>query len=217
VTVGGALTTAVLEPGAGERSGTVLMLAHGAGSHMNHPAILASAAALRARGIDVARFDFLYRARGAGRPDPMPALVACTRAVAETVRAQVTPHRLLLGGRSLGGRAASVLAAEGYACDGLVLLAYPLHPPGKPQQMRNAHLARITVPVLLVNGTRDDFCRRDLMERVLAALPQRFTMHWLDGADHAFHVLRRSGRSDAEVLDEAADAVARWLRAMVAA
>jgi predicted alpha/beta-hydrolase family hydrolase len=92
----------------------------------------------------------------------------------------------------------------------LLLFAYPLHPAGKPEKLRDAHLPRIKVPVLCVNGTRDTLCRRDLMERAVGGL-RGWEMHWLDGADHSFHVLKSSGRTDAEVLTEAGDATARWV------
>ena len=111
----------------------------------------------------------------------------------------------------MGGRAASMLAADGFAADGLLLLAYPLHPPGQPEKLRDAHLPRITMPVLCFSGTRDDFCRRDLMERVLTTVTAPWEMHWLEGADHSFHVLKSSGRTDADVLSEVADASAAWL------
>ena len=111
----------------------------------------------------------------------------------------------------MGGRAASMLAADGHACDGLLLLAYPLHPAGKPDQLRDAHLARITVPMLCINGTRDALCQRALMDRVVGGLSTNFTMHWVDGADHSFHVLKASGRDDAAVLDEIGDATSRWI------
>ena len=102
----------------------------------------------------------------------------------------------------MGGRAASMLAADGFVCDGLLLLAYPLHPAGKPDQLRDAHLPTIAVPVLCLNGTRDALCRRDLMEVVLERVGANWTMRWLEGADHSFHVLKSSGRTDAEVLGE---------------
>ena len=171
--------------------------------------LLAVTERLRGRGLDVVRFNFLYRAQGSSRPDPMPRLTACLAAVASHARREVAPKRLILGGRSMGGRAASMLAADGFACDALLLLAYPLHPAGQPEKLRDAHLARIGVPVLCLNGTRDTLCRRDLMERAVGRL-DRWTMHWLEGADHSFHVLKRTGRSDADVLDEIADAYSTW-------
>ena len=201
--------TALYEPAEGaERA--IHVCAHGAGGHMGDRAMTASAAAMRRAGLGVVRFNFLYREKGSGRPDRMPALTACVAAVAERARAAAGQRPLILGGRSMGGRAASMLAAEGYPCDGLLLLAYPLHPAGQPEKLRDAHLPAIQPPVLCVNGTRDALCRRDLMDRAVAGLP-RWTMHWIDGADHSFHVLKSSGRSDAQVLVEIEHAARAWL------
>jgi predicted alpha/beta-hydrolase family hydrolase len=178
---------------------------------MNDAGMLKLAGELRGRGIDVVRFNFPYREKGARAPDPMPRLMECFAAVASHARRTIEAGVFLIGGRSMGGRAASMLAADGFACDGLLLLAYPLHPAGKPEQLRDAHLARIGVPVLCLNGTRDTLCRRDLMDAVVARLPNTWTMHWLEGADHGFHVLRASGRSDADVLNEIGEVSQRWL------
>jgi predicted alpha/beta-hydrolase family hydrolase len=167
------------------------------------------AQALRGVGFDVVRFNFPYREKGSRRPDPMAQLKACIAEVVSKVRAQVNPARLVIGGRSMGGRAASMLAAEGFECDGLLLLAYPLHPAGKPEQLRDAHLPQIRVPVLCFNGTRDELCRRDLMEQTLDKLS--WQMHWLEGADHSFHVLKSSGRTDDDVLKEVAEVSRDWL------
>jgi predicted alpha/beta-hydrolase family hydrolase len=159
----------------------------------------------------VVRFNFLYKEKGSGRPDTMPRLQECTEAVVARVREELRPDVLIIGGRSMGGRAASMMAAEGFACDGLLLLAYPLHPAGQPEKLRDAHLPSIRVPVLCLNGTRDDLCRPDLMEAVLQRVGPNFRMHWLEAADHSFHVLKKSGRTDAEVLDEAGEAAREWV------
>jgi predicted alpha/beta-hydrolase family hydrolase len=111
----------------------------------------------------------------------------------------------------MGGRAASVLAAEGYQCDGLLLLAYPLHPPGQPDKLRVPHLFSIAIPVLCLNGTRDPFCQRDLMDKALSGVRTRWTMRWLDGADHGFHVLKTSGTTDKLVLEDVADTTRNWI------
>src|SRR5205809_571200 len=165
----------------------------------------------RPPGFDLVRFNFLYRENGSGRPDGMPRLKRCLEAVVARTRKELGPRRLIIGGRSMGGRAASMLAADGMACDALLLLAYPLHPAGRPEQLRDAHLPQIKVPVLCFNGTRDALCRRDLMESALASVSAPWEMHWLEGADHSFHVLKSSGRTDADVLDEVGDASQRWL------
>lgn len=173
--------------------------------------MLAASRAMRAAGLSVARFDFPYRERKSGRPDPMPVLMESVAAAVETARRELQPTRVFIGGRSMGGRAASMLAADGFPCDGLLLLAYPLHPPGKPDKLRDAHLPSIRVPVLCFNGTRDEFCTPALMERAIAGVRTAWTMHWLDGADHSFHVLKSSGRTDADVLDEVTRATREWL------
>jgi len=192
-------------------SGTLFVCAPGAGGHKSDKSMLALAAESNHRGIDVVRFNFVYRERGSGRPDAMPLLLETWRAVVAEVQRRHAPARLVLGGRSLGGRAASMLLAEGFAADALLLVAYPLHPPGQPDKLRTAHLGSIAVPVLCLNGTRDEFCTPGLMREELAKLGPNWTMHWLEAADHSLHVLKRSGRTDAEVLAEMGEATARWL------
>lgn len=199
----------MFERTAGGRGEALFLCAHGAGGHMADRGMTRVAQALRGAGFDVVRFNFPYREKGSKRPDPMPLLKACVAAVVSHARKELTPRRLILGGRSMGGRAASMLAADGFACDGLLLLAYPLHPAGKPEQLRDAHLAQIRIPVLCFNGTRDALCRRDLMEQVLGTLS--WQMHWLEDADHSFHVLKSSGRTDDQVLKEVADVSRSWL------
>lgn len=171
---------------------------------MDDPGMTAAARTLGAAGFDVVRFNFPYRERGSKRPDPMPVLKDCIAAMAAKVRGP--GKKLILGGRSMGGRAASMLAAEGFACDGLLLLAYPLHPAGKTDRLRDKHLKEIKVPVLCFNGTRDALCDRDLMERALK--PAAWQMHWLAGADHSFRVLKSS---DTDVYKEVCDVSRDWL------
>lgn len=178
---------------------------------MNDKGILQTAAALRRRGIGVVRFNFPYKERKSGRPDPMPRLKETVAAVVARARGEINPGMLVIGGRSMGGRAASMLAADGFECDGLLLLAYPLHPPGKPEQLRDAHLPSINVPVICFNGTRDPFCTPSLMEEVVTRVKTPWEMHWMEGADHSFHVPKSSGKTDAQVLDEIAAAAEKWL------
>jgi len=211
IAVGDEVTTAAWDPPSDGGAGPVFVCAHGAGGHMEDKSILAVTQALRATGIDTVRFNFLYRARRSGRPDLMPRLIECFDAVVARVRAELHPDVLILGGRSMGGRAASMMASEGTPCDGLLLLAYPLHPPGQPQKLRAAHLPAIAQPVLCINGTRDPFCERALMAQVQQGLDANWRMHWLDGADHSFHVLKSSGRTNADVLTEVAAACQSWM------
>ena len=211
VAVGGEQTTAVFEPATSGEQGIVFVCAHGAGGNMNDRGILQTANTLRSRGLGVVRFNFLYKEKKAGRPDPMPRLKECITAVVSRVREEIEPKTLIIGGRSMGGRAASMLAADGFACDGLLLLAYPLHPPGKPDQLRDAHLPAIKVPVICFNGTRDPFCTPELMEAVLKRVKADWDMYWIEGADHSFHVLKSSGRTDGQVLDEIGGASEAWV------
>jgi predicted alpha/beta-hydrolase family hydrolase len=211
VAVGGDEVTA-MHDSAG--SSTVFVCAHGAGGNMNDRGVTSVSRVMRAQGMDVVRFNFLYKEKGSGRPDTMPLLKKTVEAVVGRVREELHPDVLIIGGRSMGGRAASMLAADGFACDGLLLLAYPRHPAGKPDQLRDAHLPRIEVPTLCLNGTRDTLCRRDLMEAVLERVGPNWTMHWLDGADHSFHVLKSSGRTDAEVLAEIGDVSRGWVEGL---
>jgi len=192
-------------------SRTVFVCGHGAGGNMSDRAMLQVTGELVRRGLSVVRFNFLYKEHRSGRPDPMPLLKSCYAAVVAHVRDRLQPETLIIGGRSMGGRTASMLAAEAFECAGLLLLAYPLHPDGKPEQLRDAHLPAITVPVLCFNGTRDTMCTRELMERAVAKVNTTWQMHWLDHADHSFHVLKRSGRTDADVLTEVGEVTAEWL------
>lgn len=105
-----------------------------------------------------------------------------------------------------------MMAAKGFDCDGILLFAYPLHPPGQPEKLRDAHLPSITAPVVCFNGTRDPFCTRELMEAAVKTVKTRWEMHWIEGADHSFHVLKSSGRTDADVLDEVGDATQHWIQ-----
>jgi predicted alpha/beta-hydrolase family hydrolase len=209
VKVGEGETSAVFEPGTGEET-AVFVCAHGAGGNMNDRSVLQTSNTLRARGLGVVRFNFLYKEKKSGRPDPMPRLKECFLAVVARAREEIQPKTLIIGGRSMGGRAASMLAADGFACDGLLLLAYPLHPPGKPDQLRDAHLPAITVPVICFSGTRDPFCTPELMEAVLKRIKTDWEMHWVEGADHSFHVLKSSGKTDAQVLEQMGNDIQSW-------
>jgi predicted alpha/beta-hydrolase family hydrolase len=175
------------------------------------------AGALTGVGLHVVRFNFLYTEQKRSPPDRMPQLMECFREVAERVRQELRPARLIIGGHSMGGRAASHLAAELFPCDGLLLLSYPLHPAGQPEKLRSEHLPLIKTPVLCLNGTRDELCLREKMEPVLATVGPNWTMHWLEGADHGYHVQKRSGRTEEDVLEEIGLAARGWLDRIVTA
>jgi predicted alpha/beta-hydrolase family hydrolase len=193
IAVDGEETSAAFDAAAGgaEKSKAVFVAGHGAGSHMDHRSMLQLSEVLRGRGIDVVRFNFLYREKGARAPDRMPKLQSCFSAVVNRVRTDLPGKKLIIGGRSMGGRVASMLAADGFACDGLLLLAYPLHPAGNPERLRDQHLPNIKVPVLCINGTRDSLCQKDLMTKAIDGLG--WQMQWLEGKDHSFPVTAEVG------------------------
>ena len=212
VPVGSETTSAIYDPGEGDViADAVFVCAHGAGGNMNDGGMQKTARALVSRGVNLVRFNFMYKERKSRRPDPMPKLKECFSAVVDRVRSELNPAKLIIGGRSMGGRAASMMAADGYDCDGLLLYAYPLHPAGQPAKLRDAHLPSIKVPVLCFNGTRDALCTPSLMEAALKTVTTDWTMHWIDSADHSFHVLKSTGRTDAEVMAEIASASRTWI------
>ena len=211
VAVGGEETSAIFEPAETTEDRAVFVCAHGAGGNMNDRGTVQTAEMLRSRGIGIVRFNFLYKEKGSGRPDPMPRLKETVAAVVGRTREEINPRMLIIGGRSMGGRAASMLAADGFECDGLLLLAYPLHPAGQPEKLRDAHLPAIRVPVICFSGTRDALCQRSLMEAALKTVKTKWEMRWVEGADHSFHVLKSSGRTDAEVMVEIANFAEAWV------
>jgi predicted alpha/beta-hydrolase family hydrolase len=216
VAAGSDHVTAVYESGTAGADAALFVCAHGAGGSMSDKGMLATAAALRSAGIGVVRFNFIYKEKGDRRPDFMPKLMDTVTAVVDRVRTELLSapeartDRLLIGGRSMGGRAASMLAARGFGAAGLLLLAYPLHPAGKPEQLRDAHLPQIHMPVLCFNGTRDPLCTPALMERALTTVTAPWQMEWVGGADHSFHVLKSSGRTDTEVMAGIAAVSRAW-------
>ncbi len=188
---------------------TVVILAHGAGSSMEQKTMEWLAGIVRSSGARIVRFNFLYRAEGRGMPDRMPVLLETYAAVLASVRERLSPARLIIGGHSMGGRVASMLEADGRHADGLLLFGYPLHPAGQPDKLRDGHLPSIQTPTLQFNGTEDDLCTRELMERV--ALPASWTLHWIEGADHSYAVKKQSGRTRAAVAEEILATLTDWM------
>lgn len=191
----------------------LLVLAHGAGAGMLHPFLNAMAARLAERGVATFRYQFPYMDARRRRPDPPGTLVAGVRAAVEEARILAPDLPLFAGGKSLGGRMTSTAQAGEPlpGVRGLIFLGFPLHPPGRPGTSRADHLDGVAVPMLFLQGTRDDFAGIDEIGPVLLRLGTRATLHVVDGADHSFHVLKRSGRTDAHVLPELADAIAGWM------
>lgn len=189
----------------------ILVLAHGAGAGQRHPFMTAIATGLAGRGVTVVTFDFPYMHAGRKLPDRAPVLEACFAAVVGAVRE--TPglgaRPLFVGGKSMGGRMATHLGASRVTdAAGIVALGYPLHPPGKPLQLRTAHLPAIAWPVLIVQGSRDAFGTPDELRPVLSSMQGRPTLHVVDGGDHSFAV---RGAKKEVVYDGIVEAVARWI------
>ena len=199
------------------RRPATLMLAHGAGAPQQHPFMIAFARALSERGLDVLTFNFLYAEQRRKVPDRMPQLVACYRAAIDAARAEVASarERLFIGGKSMGGRAATHLAAgdESLTLTGIVLLGYPLHPPGRPDQLRDAHLPDVGRPMLFVQGTRDSFGTPSELKPILASLSPLPTLHHVEGADHSFKITGRDARSRQEaVYADIQDTIVDWIQ-----
>jgi len=189
-----------------------LVLGHGAGAGMRHPFMEAIADRLAARDVATLRYQFPYMERGQSRTDP-PSVATATVRAATAEAAQLFPGvPLFAGGKSFGGRMTSTAASLSALPDvrGLVFVGFPLHPAGRPGTDRAVHLDHVDVPMLFLQGTRDALCDLEHLGRVLKRLGKRATLHLWDGADHSFHVLKRSGRTDEQVLDELADAITGW-------
>jgi uncharacterized protein len=186
----------------GRRAGAALFFP-GAGSGRDHPSLVALDKALP---LPVVRADFPYRREGRRAPDRAPKLIACVRdeAAALAESAGVVPDRIVLGGRSMGGRMCSMAVAEGLPAAGLVLVSYPLHPPGRPDKLRIEHLPDITVPCLFVSGTRDTFGTPDELTSHTAAIAGPVTHVWIEGGRHELK------GADQQV----ADAVVAWVEAL---
>ncbi len=210
---GDAATTALVY--AADRPAAALILAHGAGAGQLHPFMVGFARALAARGLDVVTFNFSYTEQGRRLPDRAPALEACYRRVVETVREQVASarERLFIGGKSMGGRIATQIAAADPSLPirGLVLLGYPLHPPGRPEQRRDRHLPSVARPMLFVQGSRDAFATPAELEPVLRSLTPSPALHVVDGGDHSFALPRKDAGRQAAALDDAQRAIAEWI------
>lgn len=196
-----------------ENAKALYVFAHGAGAGMTHKAMASNAEGLAARGVATLRYQFLYMEKGGKRPDPPKLAHAAVRAaVAEAAR--VAPDLpLFAGGRSFGGRMTSQAQADAPlpGVRGLAFVGFPLHPAGKPGDERAAHLARVDIPMLFLSGTRDALAELDLLKPAIAELGKRATLKLIEHADHSFHALKSSGRTNAEAEAEMLDALAAWI------
>jgi predicted alpha/beta-hydrolase family hydrolase len=194
------------------------VFAHGAGAGMAHPFMETVATGLYKRGIATLRYQFPYMEKGSKRPDaPAVAHAAVRAAVAEAVRLSAGLP-LIAGGKSFGGRMTSQAQAIAPmpGVRGLAFLGFPLHPPGKPSTSRAAHLSDINIPMLFLQGTRDDFAEMALLEPVVKGLGGLASLHVVQEGDHSLHVPARSGRNDREVMNEVLDALSAWIGGLAA-
>ncbi|HKY90179.1 MAG TPA: alpha/beta family hydrolase [Nevskiaceae bacterium] len=197
-----------------EQPQALLVLAHGAGAGMGHPFMCAVSEGLAARQVASLRYQFPYMEKGSKRPDPPAVAQATVRAAVDAARAAYPATTLFAGGKSYGGRmtsqAQATRALEGVR--GLAFLGFPLHPAGKPSDERAAHLADVRIPMLFLQGTKDDLADLSLLQPVVQKLGAPARLETFEEADHSFHVPKRSGRTDAEVIGSMLDALAAWMK-----
>ncbi len=188
-----------------------LVLAHGAGAGMDHEFVCYFHEHLCRAGFLTVKFNFPYKQDGRKAPDRGPVLEAAYRRVLSELHAhRPAPGRVLIGGKSMGGRIASYLAAAGDPLDGVFLLGYPLHPPRRPAQIRSSHFPEIRCPALFVQGSRDALCDLELLREALPSIPGPVQLHVVEGGDHSFSVPKKSGRSRDEVRREVLDVLTGW-------
>lgn len=213
---GASLAARLIAPRAAK---ALYVMAHGAGAGMDHPFLDSMSTRLAARGVATLRYQFPYMQAGSKRPDRPPVLHAAVRAAVDAAAKALPGVPLVAGGKSMGGRMTSQLMASAAhpAVRGLAFLGFPLHPAGKPARTRGDHLASVATPMLFLQGTRDTLADLDLVRQVIAGLGARADLHVVEGGDHSFDVLKRSGRDRDQVHDELADTIAGWLERRVLA
>lgn len=191
----------------------LLALAHGAGTDMRSAFLSFICESVAAAGIATLKFNFPYKEKGRKAPDPAQKLEATWRSVLERLRSDPALDfaSVFVGGKSLGGRMASRVVAQGEPVAGLVLLGYPLHPPGKPEKQRTEHFPDISVPSLFIQGTRDPLCDVALLREALPRIPGRVDLHLVEGGDHSFKVLKRTGGPQGQVWNDIVATVVEWI------
>ena len=205
--------TALLYPAAKQKQVT-LILGHGAGANQLSGFMRLFAAGLAERGVDVVTFNFLYTEQGRKIPDPAPRLEGCYRAVIEAAlkHKKLKGNRLAIGGKSMGGRIASQVAAQnGEHIDGLIFLGYPLHPPGRPEKLRAEHLPKIKAPMLFVQGARDAFGTQEEIAATIKKLKLPATLYAVEGGDHSLKVPKKISTSQEDVYNDTMDQIVAWL------
>ena len=206
----GAVSALLLRPTSAR---ALLVLGHGAGAGMQHPFMQAAAEQLATQKIATFRYQFPYMEKGKKSPDSQTTLRATIVSAVETAKKAARGLPLLAGGKSMGGRLTSLVAAEGGLPDvrGLIFYGFPLHAAGKPSSERGAHLAEVIVPMLFLQGTRDRLAELACIMPLCRSLGKRAPLHIVEGGDHSFHVLKRSGRTDEEVQNELGETVGSWV------
>jgi len=195
-----------------DHTDVLFVFGHGAGAGMSHSFMESVSQKLAKRGVATLRYQFPYMEQGEKRPDARPVLLATVRSAVEAAHALDDSLPLFAGGKSMGGRMTSLAASEEPlpGVTGIIFLGFPLHPPGPPSSERAHHLKAVDVPMLFLQGTRDKLADLGLLKPVVEQLGALATMNVIEGADHSFHVLRSTGKSDDEVLEEVSDIVRRW-------
>jgi uncharacterized protein len=208
---GGEVSALMLRPA---KPRWVMALAHGAGAGMAHPFLAALAEELAEVGMATLRYQFPYMEQKRRVPDRPPILTATVAAAVRAARKEVPGAPLLAGGKSMGGRMTSTAASQGQLEDvrGLVFFGFPLHPPKQPGTKRAEHLAKVRIPMLFLQGTRDTLADLTLLRPICAGLGGRTTLHIVESGDHSFHVLKSSGKTDGEILRELAETTAAWAK-----
>jgi uncharacterized protein len=208
--------TALVYRSPGGDAAPTLVLAHGAGAGQRSPFMTTAARALASLGVNVVTFNFPYTEQGRRLPDRRPVLEACYRSVIESVDA--APRGLFIGGKSMGGRIATHVAAAdaGGPVRGIVLLGYPLHPPGRPDQRRDAHLPEIRCPMLFVQGSRDAFGTPEELAPIFSRLNVPPALHTVDGGDHSFKLARASAAAQSAAMDAVYRTIAEWTSRLAA-
>jgi predicted alpha/beta-hydrolase family hydrolase len=215
---GGDTVSAVVYYATAKRIGVTVILGHGAGANQHSSFMKLFAGGLAARGCDAMTFNFLYMERGRGAPDQKAKLESCYRSVIKAAAEypKLKRNRMVIGGKSMGGRIASLVAAQVAATEmdnisALVFLGYPLHPPGKPEKLRVEHLPGIRAPMLFLQGTKDAFGTPDEIQRFIRELKLPARIYVIEGGDHSFKVLKSSPVPQAQVYELAIDEIVRWL------
>lgn len=199
------------------KADALYVLAHGAGAGMDHPFMQSCAEALRQRGIGVFRYEFPYMELKKGRPDPPAVATARVREAVGAAAALAPGVPLFAGGKSFGGRMTSTAQAEAplEGVRGLIFLGFPLHPPGRPGTDRAGHLPKVTVPMLFIQGTRDQFAEPALLDSVIELLGSDVTLHPIEGGDHSFKAPKKLRAGGGSVMDEIANTAAGWIRSVL--